>query len=215
MSLLSSPRPRRFRDRVLRLAELATTPLVPADYLDLIDPLRCGRRPARPDRGGPARDRRRRHHRDPPGRRLGRPRARPVRPDRHRRRRRPPVARLLPDPRPARRRPHLDHRQGRPGRQGQQPPRARRHGPAPWSTSSRRPASSCSRTEGGKFLFVTAGSGITPVIGMLRNLFPVADAGVVRLAAQRRLRHRRRARRPERARLDLPRPTSASSTRPV
>src|SRR3954464_16097038 len=36
--------------------------------------------------------------------------------------------------------------------------------------------------EGGKFLFVTAGSGITPVIGMLRNLFPVADSGAVRLA---------------------------------
>src|SRR6476620_3582071 len=34
---------------------------------------------------------------------------------------------------------------------------------------------------GGKFLFVTAGSGITPVIGMLRNLFPVAESGVVRL----------------------------------
>ncbi|UDY23253.1 ferredoxin reductase [Nocardioides sp. Kera G14] len=30
-----------------------------------------------------------------------------------------------------------------------------------------------------KFLFVTAGSGITPVIGMLRNLFPATDAGVV------------------------------------
>jgi ferredoxin-NADP reductase len=37
-------------------------------------------------------------------------------------------------------------------------------------------------TDGGKFLFVTAGSGVTPVIGMLRNLFPVADGGVVRLA---------------------------------
>jgi ferredoxin-NADP reductase len=35
--------------------------------------------------------------------------------------------------------------------------------------------------DGGKFLFVTAGSGITPVIGMLRNLFPVAESGVVRL----------------------------------
>jgi stearoyl-CoA 9-desaturase NADPH oxidoreductase len=34
---------------------------------------------------------------------------------------------------------------------------------------------------GGKLLFVTAGSGITPVIGMLRNLFPVTDSGVVRL----------------------------------
>jgi ferredoxin-NADP reductase len=33
-----------------------------------------------------------------------------------------------------------------------------------------------------KLLFVTAGSGITPVIGMLRNLFPVTDSGVVRLS---------------------------------
>jgi stearoyl-CoA 9-desaturase NADPH oxidoreductase len=30
------------RDRVLRLAELVTTPLLPGDYLDLIDPLRPG-----------------------------------------------------------------------------------------------------------------------------------------------------------------------------
>jgi ferredoxin-NADP reductase len=37
-------------------------------------------------------------------------------------------------------------------------------------------------TDGGKFLFVTAGSGITPVIGMLRNLVPVAESGAVRLA---------------------------------
>jgi ferredoxin-NADP reductase len=36
-------------------------------------------------------------------------------------------------------------------------------------------------TTGGKFLFVTAGSGITPVIGMLRNLFPVTDEGAIRL----------------------------------
>lgn len=35
--------------------------------------------------------------------------------------------------------------------------------------------------EGGKFLMVTAGSGVTPVVGMLRNLFPVADSGVVHL----------------------------------
>ncbi len=33
-----------------------------------------------------------------------------------------------------------------------------------------------------KLLFVTAGSGVTPVIGMLRNLFPVTDEGVARLA---------------------------------
>jgi ferredoxin-NADP reductase len=36
--------------------------------------------------------------------------------------------------------------------------------------------------EGGQFLFVTAGSGITPVIGMLRNLFPSTDEGVLRPA---------------------------------
>ena len=41
------PRPgrpalRALRDRVLRAAELATTPLLPVDYLDLIDPLRSG-----------------------------------------------------------------------------------------------------------------------------------------------------------------------------
>jgi len=41
-------------------------------------------------------------------------------------------------------------------------------------------------TEGGRFLFVTAGSGITPVIGMLRNLFPVTDSGVVRLPRSER-----------------------------
>src|SRR3954471_15300798 len=32
---------------------------------------------------------------------------------------------------------------------------------------------------GRKLLFITAGSGVTPVIGMLRNLFPVTDEGVV------------------------------------
>ena len=95
------------RDRLLRLAERATTPLLPADYLDLFDPLRSGADlrgrivAVQPETA------RRRHHRDPARRGLGRPRARPVRPDRHRRRRRPPVARLLADPRPPRRRPHL------------------------------------------------------------------------------------------------------------
>ncbi len=34
---------------------------------------------------------------------------------------------------------------------------------------------------GGRLLFVTAGSGITPVIGMLRNLFPVSADGVLKL----------------------------------
>src|SRR5918993_2290489 len=30
------------RDRVLKLAEFITTPLLPTDYLDLVDPLRSG-----------------------------------------------------------------------------------------------------------------------------------------------------------------------------
>lgn len=38
-----------------------------------------------------------------------------------------------------------------------------------------------------KLLFVTAGSGVTPVIGMLRNLFPSTDEGVLRLARSQHL----------------------------
>jgi ferredoxin-NADP reductase len=39
----TTARPRvALRDRLLRLAELVTTPLLPADYLDLVDPLRSG-----------------------------------------------------------------------------------------------------------------------------------------------------------------------------
>jgi stearoyl-CoA 9-desaturase NADPH oxidoreductase len=40
---------------------------------------------------------------------------------------------------------------------------------------------------GHKMLFVTAGSGITPVVGMLRNLFPVTDEGVLDLPRSRGL----------------------------
>ncbi|MGY1740489.1 MULTISPECIES: ferredoxin reductase [unclassified Blastococcus] len=36
------PRLTALRDRVLKLAEFATTPLLPSDYLDLVDPLRSG-----------------------------------------------------------------------------------------------------------------------------------------------------------------------------
>jgi len=42
------------------------------------------------------------------------------------------------------------------------------------------PATSARETT--KLLFVTAGSGITPVIGMLRNLFPSTDSGILRPA---------------------------------
>ncbi len=44
------------------------------------------------------------------------------------------------------------------------------------------PGGPAARGEKVKLLFVTAGSGITPVIGILRNLFPSTDSGVVRLA---------------------------------
>ena len=33
---------RRLRERVAQLAELVATPLVPADFVDLLDPLRSG-----------------------------------------------------------------------------------------------------------------------------------------------------------------------------
>lgn len=46
---------------------------------------------------------------------------------------------------------------------------------------SRRGSTTEATGEKTKLLFVTAGSGITPVIGMLRNLFPVTDEGVLRL----------------------------------
>src|SRR4051794_932400 len=38
----TGPRRVALRDRVLKLAELITTPLLPSDYLDLVDPLRSG-----------------------------------------------------------------------------------------------------------------------------------------------------------------------------
>lgn len=38
-----------------------------------------------------------------------------------------------------------------------------------------------------KLLFVTAGSGVTPVVGMLRNLFPSTDSGVLRPGRSRDL----------------------------
>lgn len=41
------------------------------------------------------------------------------------------------------------------------------------------PTSSSHQPVASKLLFVTAGSGITPVIGMLRNLFPSTDEGVL------------------------------------
>ena len=168
--------------RVARcVAELVATPLVPADYVDLVDPLRSGtdlRARIVVDHAG---DRRRRHPRAPARSRLGRPHPRPVRPDRRRRRRRPAVARLLAHlRRPARGftitvkaipdgvvSNHLVRRTT-PGTVVQLdqatgdfvlPPR-------------------CPR----KVLFVTAGSGITPVMGMLRSIADLEDVVLVHSA---------------------------------
>ena len=88
---------------------------------------------------------------------------------------------LTHGPRP--RRLHLDHRQGDPGRHGQPTTSCTAPGPARWSTSSRPQGEFVlPDADAGKLLFVTAGSGITPVIGMLRNLFSGADG---RAPAQR------------------------------
>src|SRR3954447_20184559 len=175
-------RPRRgsLRDRVTRLAERVTTPLLPADYLDLFDPLRAGAdlrgrivsvqpetsdaativiRP-RADRAG---------HVPGPYVRIG------VDVDGIRQWR---AYSLTHGPRAdghisitVKAVPHglvSNHlvRESRPGtlvhlEQAQ--------------------GEFVLPTDGARLLFVTAGSGVTPVIGMLRNLFPVTDAGVVRL----------------------------------
>ena len=73
------------------------TPLLPADYLDLVSPLRAGADLRGRDRGGAPRDRDAVTLVIQPGRGWRGHTARPVRPDRCRRRRRPPVARLLAD----------------------------------------------------------------------------------------------------------------------
>ena len=70
-------------------------------------------------------------------------------------------------------------------------------------------------TDGGKFLFVTAGSGVTPVIGMLRNLFPVADDGRRAPGPRGGIRHRRRARGTRASPTRSSSTTSARSTRPA
>ena len=166
----------------MRLAERVTTPLLPADYLDLFDPLR---------RGADLRGRIMAVHPETadaatieirpgadwaghvPGQyvRIG------VDVDGIRQWR---AYSLTHGPRC--RRPDQRHHQGGAGRQGQQPPGPRTSRPGTLVHLEQATGDFVLPTEGGRFLFVTAGSGITPVIGMLRNLFPVSDAGVVRLA---------------------------------
>ncbi|KAJ1684121.1 hypothetical protein LUZ63_020690 [Rhynchospora breviuscula] len=170
----------RLRDRLTRVAEAATTPLLPADYLDLFAPLRSGAdlrgrieeihpetadaativiRPGA-DWAGHVPGQYLRIGIDVDGVRLWRayslthgPRADG---------RISVTVKAVPDGKVSN---HLVH-QARPGTLVHLEQAAGEFVLPP---------------EGGKFLFVTAGSGITPVIGMLRNLFPATDEGVVRL----------------------------------
>ncbi|HET6562370.1 MAG TPA: ferredoxin reductase [Marmoricola sp.] len=181
MSLLTSPQSRnRLRDRVFALAELATTPLVPADYLDLFHPLRPGAelrgrieevvpetadavtlviRPGA-DWEGHVPGQYVRIGVDVDGVRLWRAYSltHGPRPDG----RISVTVKAVPD-----------------GKVSNHLVRKARVGTLIHLEQAA--GEFVLPTDGGKLLFVTAGSGITPVIGMLRNLFPVADSGVVRL----------------------------------
>jgi ferredoxin-NADP reductase len=185
MSPLTTTRPTTrqrstLRDRIVRFAELATTPLLPADYLDLIDPLRAGAdlrgrivevvpetrdaatlviQPGR-DWAGHVPGQYVRIGVDVDGVRQWRayslthgPRADG---------RISVTVKAVPDGKVSN---HL----------------VRRVKVGTIVHLEQAAGEFVLPTEGGKLLFVTAGSGVTPVIGMLRNLFPVADSGVVRL----------------------------------
>ncbi len=181
MSLLTTTQSRtRLRDRVVALAELATTPLVPADYLDLFHPLRPGAdlrgridevvretadavtlviRPGA-DWAGHVPGQYVRIGVDVDGVRLWRAYSltHGPRPDG----RISVTVKAVPDGKVSN---HL----------------VRKAQVGTLIHLEQAAGEFVLPTDGGKLLFVTAGSGITPVIGMLRNLFPVADSGVVRL----------------------------------
>jgi len=181
MSLLTSPLSRtRLRDRVFALAELATTPLVPADYLDVFNPLRAGAelrgrivsvtpetedaatlviKPGA-DWAGHVPGQYVRVGIDVDGVRLWRAYSltHGPRDDGYI----SITVKAVPDGKVSN---HIV-RDSRPGTLVHLEQAA---------------GEFVLPTDGGKFLFVTAGSGITPVIGMLRNLFPVAESGAVHL----------------------------------
>src|SRR3954464_7777457 len=166
--------------RVVRLAELATTPLLPADYLDLVNPLRPGAdlrgrivavepetadaativiRPGA-DWAGHVPGQYVRIGVDVDGVRQWRAYSltHGPRPDGHI----SITVKAVPDGKVSN---HL----------------VRRARPGTLVHLEQAAGEFVLPADGAKLLFVTAGSGITPVIGMLRNLFPVTDSGVVRL----------------------------------
>src|SRR4051794_645094 len=171
---------RGLRDRVIRLAELATTPLLPADYLDLVDPLRSGAdlrgrivevHPETRDAVTiviqPGRD----WAGHVPGQyvRIG------VDVDGVRQWR---AYSLTHGPR-SDGRISITVKAVPDGKVSN--PLVRRAKVGTLLHLEQAAGEFVLPAEGGKLLFVTAGSGVTPVIGMLRNLFPVTDSGVVRL----------------------------------
>jgi stearoyl-CoA 9-desaturase NADPH oxidoreductase len=177
----------RLRDRLVRVAEAATTPLLPADYLDLVNPLRSGAdlrgrieevRPEtrdaatvviRPgaDWAGHVPGQYVRVGIDVDGVRQWRAYSLTHGP--HPDGRISITVKAVPDGKVSN---HLVHR----AKVGTLVHLEQAAGefvlPLPDTASDAAPT---------KLLFVTAGSGITPVIGMLRNLYPVTDEGAVRL----------------------------------
>ena len=150
----------------------STSPLLPDDYLELINPLWSTRELRGRIERIDARDGRRRDRADQARLPLDGPRARAVPAHRARHQGPPPLARVLADLRPrAARRLHLDHGQERRRGQSSPLPRAPRRGRARSSRSAASRASSCCPTTlPEKLLFISAGSGITPIMSMLRSL---------------------------------------------
>jgi len=183
-SLAQGDQGRRLRDRLVRLAEAATTPLLPADYLDMVAPLRPGTalrarvvavEPETKDAATlvlkPGAD----WAGHVPGQyvRIGIDvdgvrewRAYSLTHGPRRDGRISITVKAVPDGKVSR---HLVH------------------DCAPGTLVHLEQAAgdfvlddTVARGGAAKLLFVTAGSGVTPVVGMLRNLFPVTDSGVVR-----------------------------------
>ena len=180
------------RRRALALIRSFTSPLLPDDYLELVNPLWSTRE---------LRGRIERIERETADAvtvadqaRLGVAGAppRPVPAPGHRGRRRPPLARLLADLRPAARgRLHRDHAEARRGRQGLAVPvrgACARERSCAWAASKAR--SCCPTRCRERLLFISAGSGITPIMSMLRTPRRRGRAARRRARAQRAQRRR-------------------------
>ncbi len=179
MTLMAGRTPRSFRHRLTRLAEAATTPLVPADFLDLFAPLRSGAdlrgrieeiRAETPDAAtivirpgadwaGHVPGQYLRIGIDVNGVRQWRAYSltHGPRPDG----RISITVKAVPDGLVSN---HLVHEAV----------------PGTMVHLEQAAGEFVLNSDHDRLLFVTAGSGITPVIGMLRNLFPSTDAGVLR-----------------------------------